>query len=54
MLFGFVFVTNYYFSFYSSTAKYDSSHLIYDKPSLDIKELDSIHIMKYVLSGDTD
>ena len=37
-----------------TTTKNDASHLIYEKPSLDIKKLDSIDMMKDVLSGDTD
>lgn len=38
----------------STTTKNDASHLIYEKPSLDIRKLDSIDMMKDVLSGDTD
>ena len=38
----------------STTTKNDASHLIYEKPTLDIKKLDSIDMMKDVLSGDTD
>lgn len=37
-----------------TTTKNDASHLIYEKPTLDIKKLDSIDMMKDVLSGDTD
>ena len=37
-----------------TTTKNDASHLIYEKPSLDIRKLDSIDMMKDVLSGDTD
>ena len=37
-----------------TTTKNDASHLIYEKPTLDVKKLDSIDMMKDVLSGDTD